>query len=110
MPGRNHAERLLDDGGHLVPVDGLISKRGEHHPHPSREDSTARRGWPEESFGLGHSQFLGDSRWGGTPERGSIITVMVIVEVADRPPVSNEKAGGPVAQPFGDLRQPYGDL
>jgi len=28
MPGSNHPERLFDDGGYLVPVDGLVSKGG----------------------------------------------------------------------------------
>src|SRR5689334_1030454 len=99
-------ENLAD----LLPVDPVGTRGVEVHTKPGREGPA--RGWrrPEESPRLCGDEFFLHAGQRRAPQRDPTIAVVVVVEVAEWPPLGHEEAGFAVAQAFARVGQHKRDL
>src|SRR4051812_17426774 len=99
--GCHQAKGVFDDLDDLVPIHcGMVEK----HAEPVRKCPSCRGRRLEEPCGFTRDERFLRTRRGRAPKRHSIV-VVVVVEVAERPLVSNEEADCPVAQSFCYVRQ-----
>jgi hypothetical protein len=98
--GRDVPIGIFDDGSYLTPVNPVRPGSIEIHPEPPGEHSTRRGRWREEAHRLRAHHLLLHAGRNRTPQRDPTITVVIIVEVAQRSLITNKEARLAVTRPL----------
>jgi hypothetical protein len=81
----------------------FVTRDIEEHTDPARKHSTRRGRRPEESFRFGRDELASQLKGCRAPQRDAAISVVVGMEITQRPFVSNKETRLTVTQPLVDL-------